>query len=416
MKRNLKAPQRVVITGAGNISPLGDSWQEVRENLLSQQNAVRYMTEWDIYPDLKTRLGAPIENFELPKHYKAKQKRSMGRVSQMAVLSTERALEQAGLLGDPILKSGDVGISYGSAAGSSKAGMEFFNLLANQSLEDITTTTYIRIMSHTAAVNIGVYFGVQGRMYTTSSACTAGSQGVGFAYEAIRAGTQKVMIAGGAEELSVTQAAVFDTIFAASTKNAAPETSPSPFDKNRDGLVLGEGATTLILESYEHAQARGAEILAEVIGFGTNTDGGHIVRPQQSTMQRVMELAMEDADISTDEIGFVSAHATATDQGDVFESHATYDVVGKKPINSLKSYTGHGLGACATFELWSCINMMNEGWFAPTLNLTEVDERCADMDYVKGEPREIKTDVFMTNNFAFGGINTSLIIRSARSM
>lgn len=416
MKQNLRAPQRVVITGAGNISPLGDSWQEVRENLLSQKNAVRYMTEWDIYPDLKTRLGAPIENFELPKHYKAKQKRSMGRVSQMAVLSTERALENAGLLDDPILKSGDVGISYGSAAGSSKAGMEFFNLLANQSLEDITTTTYIRIMSHTAAVNIGVYFGVQGRMYTTSSACTAGSQGVGFAYEAIRAGTQKIMIAGGAEELSVTQAAVFDTIFAASTKNDAPEMSPSPFDKNRDGLVLGEGATTFILESYDHAKARGAEILAEVIGFGTNTDGGHIVRPQQSTMQRVMELAMEDADISTDEIGFVSAHATATDQGDVFESHATYDVVGKKPINSLKSYTGHGLGACATFELWSCINMMNEGWFAPTLNLTQVDERCADMDYVKGEPREINTDVFMTNNFAFGGINTSLIIRSARSM
>lgn len=416
MKQNLKAPHRVVITGAGNISPLGESWQEVRESLLSQKNAVRYMHEWDQYPDLRTRLGAPIENFELPKHYRAKQKRSMGRVSQMAVLSTERALEHAGLLDDPILKSGDVGISYGSAAGSSKAGMEFFKLLAHQSLEDITTTTYIRIMSHTAAVNISVYFGTQGRMYTTSSACTAGSQGVGYAYEAIRSGTQKVMIAGGAEELSVTQAAVFDTIFAASLKNDAPETSPNPFDKNRDGLVLGEGATTFILESYEHAKARGAEILAEIIGFGTNTDGGHIVRPQQSTMKRVMELAMEDSGISTDEIGFVSAHATATDQGDVFESHATYDVVGKKPVNSLKSYTGHGLGACATFELWSCINMMNEGWFAPTLNLNQVDERCADLDYVKGEPREIKTDVFMTNNFAFGGINTSLIIRSAKSM
>jgi len=379
MKHNLKAPQRVVITGAGNISPLGNSWDEVKASFLSQKNAIRYMHEWDQYPDLRTRLGAPVDNFELPKHYRAKQKRSMGRVAQMAVLATERALDQAGLLEDPIIKSGDMGVSYGSATGSSKAGMEFFKLLDGQSIEDITTTTYIRLMSHTAAVNIGVYFGTQGRMYTTSSACTAGSQGIGYAYEAIRAGTQKLMIAGGAEELCVTQAAVFDTIFAASLKNDAT-------------------------------------ILAEIIGFGTNTDGGHIVRPRQATMQRVMELAMEDSGISSDEIGFVSAHATATDQGDVFESHATFDVVGKKPINSIKSYTGHGLGACGSFELWSSINMMQEGWIAPTLNLHEVDERCADLDYIKDEPREIKTKVFMTNNFAFGGINTSLIVRSGSAI
>lgn len=416
MKQNLKAPQRVVITGTGNISPLGNAWSEVRESFLSMKSAVRYMTEWDNQPELQTRLGAPVDNFELPAHYNARQKRSMGRVSKMAVLATEYALEQAGLLNDPILNSGEVGVAYGSAAGSTDAGIALFKVLDRKSMEDMNTTTYIRMMSHTAAVNISIYFGTQGRMYTATSACTAGSQGVGFAYEAIRAGQQKIMIAGGAEELSVTQAAVFDTIFATSTKNDAPETSPNPFDANRDGLVLGEGATTLILESYDHAKARGAEILAEVIGYGTNTDGGHIVRPTQATMQRVMELAMEDAGISTDEIGYVSAHATATDHGDVFESHATYDVVGKKPINSLKSYTGHGLGACGSFELWAGINMMDEGWFAPTLNLSEVDERCADLDYIMGEPREIKTEAFMTNNFAFGGINTSLIIRSGKTV
>jgi len=416
MKNNMSVPQRVVITGAGNVSPLGDSWQDVRENLLLKRNAIRYMSEWDEYPELKTRLGAPIEDFDVPKHYRAKQKRGMGRAARMAVVASERALEQAGLLGHPIIQSGETGISYGSAVGSGDAGMEFFKFLSEKSMEDLNTTTYIRMMSHTAAVNIGVFFGAQGRMYTTTSACTAGSQGVGFAYEAIRAGQQTVMIAGGAEELNVAQAAVFDTIMAASLKNDAPETSPSPFDINRDGLVLGEGATTLILESYDHAKARGAEILAEVIGFGTNTDGGQFVRPKQATMQRVMELAMEDSGISSDDVGYVSAHATATDQGDVFESHATYDVVGKKPINALKSYTGHGLGACASFELWAGINMMDEGWFAPTLNLTEVDERCADLDYIKDEPREIKTDVFMTNNFAFGGINTSLIIRSKNSI
>ncbi len=416
MNSKAKEPQRVVITGAGNISPLGNEWADVRQRLLERKSAVRYMHEWEQYSDLRTRLAAPIEGFELPKHYRAKQKRSMSRVAQMAVLSTEQALEQAGLLGDPILTSGHVGISYGSAAGSSAAGMELFKLLANQTVEDITTTTYIRMMSHTAAANIGVYFGTQGRMYTTSSACTAGSQGIGFAYEAIRAGQQTAMISGGAEELCVTQAAIFDTIFAASLKNDTPESSPNPFDSGRDGLVLGEGATTLILENYEHAKKRGAPILAEVIGYGTNTDGGHIVRPKQATMQRVMELAVEDSGISVDEIGFVSAHATATEQGDIFESHATYNVVGKKPINSLKSYTGHGLGACASFELWASINMMDEGWFAPTLNLTEVDERCADLDYIRDQPREIKTDVIMSNNFAFGGINTSLIVRSGKSL
>lgn len=412
MKNNLKEPQRVVITGAGNISPLGNDWNEVRERLLAKKSGVRYMTEWDQYQDLRTRLAAPVESFELPKHYRARQKRSMGRGAQMAVLATERALDQAGLLNDPLLTSGDLGISYGSATGSTAAGMEMFKLLAGQSIEDVTTTTYIRMMSHTAAVNISVVFGTQGRMYTTSSACTAGSQGVGYAYEAIRAGQQTAMITGGSEELCVSQAAIFDTIFAASLKNDAPKTSPSPFDRDRDGLVIGEGATTLILENYEHAKQRDADILAEVIGYGTNTDGGHIVRPTQATMQRVMELAMEDSGISSDDIGYVSAHATATDQGDIFESHATYDVVGRKPINSLKSYTGHGLGACGAFELWAGINMMNEGWFAPTLNLTNVDERCADLDYIMDEAREIKTKAFMSNNFAFGGINTSLIIRS----
>ena len=411
-----KLPQRVVITGAGNISPLGSDWSEVREGFLQQQNAVRYMTEWDQYEGLKTRLAAPIDDFELPKHYRAKQKRSMGRVAKMAVRATEKALEQAGLLGDPILKSGDVGVSYGSATGNSQAGMELFRLLSDNSIEEVNTTSYIRMMAHTAAVNIGVFFGTQGRMYTTSSACTAGSQGVGYAYEAIRSGQQTAMIAGGAEELCVTQAAIFDTIFAASCKNEDPKSSPSPFDTNRDGLVLGEGATTLILESYDHAIARGAPILAEIVGFATNTDGGHVVRPKQATMQKVMELAVKDAGVSPDDIGFVSAHATATDQGDVFESHATYNVLGNKPVNSIKSYTGHGLGACGGFELWSSINMMNEGWVAPTLNLTSIDERCADLDYIMGEPRELKADLFMTNNFAFGGINTSLIIRSAKNI
>ena len=406
-----RQPQRVVITGAGNISSMGNDWESVKVSFLAKESKVQYMHDWDQYPELKTRLAAPITDFELPDNYRLKKKRSMGRVAQMAVRATELALKDAGLFGEDVITNGDTGVSFGSATGSSAAALEFFSMLENHSMERINTTTYIRMMAHTAAVNIGVYFGTKGRVYTTSSACTAGSQGVGYAYETIQAGKQKVMIAGGAEELCPTQAAVFDTIFSASVKNDTPHLSPQPFDKNRDGLVLGEGASALIIESYDHAKQRGANILAEIIGYGTNSDGSHIMRPNQATMETVMQMSLQDAGISPDEIGHVCAHATATEYGDIAESHATLNTVGRKPINALKSYTGHSLGACGAFELWSSIMMMNEGWFAPTLNLESVDERCADTDYIRDDIRKINTDTIMSNNFAFGGINTSLIVR-----
>ncbi len=403
--------QRVVVTGVGNISALGNDWQQVRQSLQQQQNAVCFMDDWQQYEQMNTRLAAPVIDFVMPDSYRTKQKRSMGRVAQMAVRATEVALEDAGLLGSELIKSGQIGIAYGSATGSSAAALEFFSLLENQSMDRINSSTYIRMMSHTAAVNIGVYFGTQGRMYTTSSACTAGSQGIGYAFEAIRSGQQQLMIAGGAEELCPTQAAVFDTIFAASTVNDTPQKSPRPFDQQRDGLVLGEGACTLILESYQHAQERGVPILAEIIGFGTNMDGSHLVRPRQATMAKVMQLSLEDAGIHIDEIGYVSAHGTATEHGDIAESQATAEVLGKKPISSLKSYTGHTLGACGAFEAWASIMMMREGWFAPTLNLEDVDSRCGDLKYIQGDCQQLETDVIMSNNFAFGGVNTSLLIR-----
>jgi 3-oxoacyl-[acyl-carrier-protein] synthase II len=285
-------------------------------------------------------------------------------------------------------------------------------LLEDQSMARMTSTTYLRMMSHTAAVNISVFFGTTGRMYTTSSACTAGSQGIGYAYEAIRSGQQTIMIAGGAEELCPTQAAVFDVVYATSTHNNQPKEFPRPFDTDRDGLVLGEGACTLILESLDSAEARGAKILAEVIGFATNTDGAHIVKPQQSTMEVVMHQALKDADLSADAIGYISAHGTATKHGDIAESQATENVMGSNTaFSSLKSYIGHSLGACGAIEAWVSIMMMNEGWFAPTLNLDNIDPACGQLDYIRDSVREIKTDYIMSNNFAFGGINTSLIFK-----
>ncbi len=403
--------RRVVITGAGVVSSLGDDWEQVKARFQANQSGVCFMEDWQKYDGLGTYLAAPIHDFALPEHYTKKKKRSMGRVAQLGVLATERALSDANLLNDPVIKSHATGVAYGSATGSSEAALEFAPMLENHSTSRINSSTYLRMMSHTAAVNVSVYFGTQGRMYTTSSACTAGSQAIGYAFDAIRFGQQDVMIAGGAEELCPSQAAVFDTLFAASTRNATPEATPRPFDRDRDGLVLGEGACTLILESYEHAKARGATILAEVVGYATNTDGAHLVKPNLETVKRVMADALNDAGVDAGQIGYVSAHGTATAHGDINESRATYEVLGEKPISSLKSFTGHTLGACGSFEVWATVNMMNEGWFAPTLNLDNIDPECAPLDYIQHAGREIQTDYFMSNNLAFGGINTSLIIK-----
>ncbi|MNI44567.1 3-oxoacyl-[acyl-carrier-protein] synthase 2 [compost metagenome] len=282
--------------------------------------------------------------------------------------------------------------------------------------DGISATTYLKMMSHTAPVNIGVFFGLSGRVYTTSSACTSGSQGVGAGYEAIRSGKQTVMVAGGAEQLDATAAAVFDTLFATSTRNDAPHTTPRPFDAGRDGLVLGEGACTLILEDLEHAQARGATILAEIVGYGTNSDGQHVTQPSADTMAQAMRLALEDAGLQPAQIDYVNAHGTATDHGDIAETQATAQVFGSRvPISSLKSYVGHMLGGCGAFEAWMSIEMMRAGWFAPTLNLVEVDPRCGQLDFITGQGRELQAEYVMSNNFAFGGINTSLVFRRWRA-
>jgi 3-oxoacyl-[acyl-carrier-protein] synthase II len=404
--------RRVVVTGIAGISPLGNDWAAIRARLGGYRNAVTRMTEWADYDGLNTQLGAPAAEFSLSDHYTRKTMRSMGRVALMATRASDLALEDAGLLNDPLLKSGRLGIAYGSSAGTTKAIGDFGRMIEERTTKGINATTYIKMMAHTAPVNIGVFFGITGRVITTSSACTSGSQGIGYAYEAIRSGRQLAMIAGGAEELCPTEAAVFDTLFATSVRNDAPHTTPSPFDAGRDGLVIGEGAGTLILEEFEHAKARGASIHAEIVGFGTNSDGCHVTQPNSETMKIAMELALDDAGLPPSAIGYVNAHGTGTQHGDIAESHATSQVFGARiPISSLKSYMGHTLGACGALEAWASIEMMHENWFAPTLNLKQLDPQCAELDYIVDAGREIQCEYVMSNNFAFGGINTSLIFR-----
>lgn len=404
--------RRVVVTGMAGISPLGNDWDSVREHLGSYRNAVVRIAEWADYEGLQAQIGAPAAPFELSPGYNRKTTRSMGRVALMATRATELALIDAGLLDHEVLKSGQLGIAYGSSAGTPRAIGDFGKMIENKSTKGINATTYLKMMAHTAPVNIGVFFGVTGRIITTSSACTSGSQGIGYAYEAIRDGRQIAMIAGGAEELSATEAAVFDTLFATSVRNDAGHTTPQPFDAERDGLVIGEGAGTLILEELGHAEARGARVYAEIVGFGTNSDGSHVTQPQLATMKIAMELALRDAALVPEAIGYVNAHGTGTPQGDIAESHATRDVFGEgMPISSLKSYMGHTLGACGALEAWISIGMLREGWFAPTVNLRTVDPLCAPLDYIVDVGRQLDCEHVMSNNFAFGGINTSLIFR-----
>jgi 3-oxoacyl-[acyl-carrier-protein] synthase II len=404
--------RRVVVTGMAGISPIGNDWATVRERLGQYRNAVVRMEDWLDYEGLNTKLGAPAAPFELGERYHRKAIRSMGRVALMATRASELALADAGLLEHALLKSGDMGVSFGSSAGTPSAIGDFGRMMEERTTKGINATTYIKMMAHTAPVNIGVFFGLTGRVITTSSACTSGSQGIGYAYEAIRAGKQLAMVAGGAEELDATEAAVFDTLFATSTRNDAGHTTPRPFDAGRDGLVIGEGAGCLILEELEHAQSRGAAIYAELVGFGTNSDGCHVTQPNADTMQKAMQLALRDAGLQPSDIGYINAHGTGTQQGDVAESQATLQVFGRAtPISSLKSYMGHTLGACGALEAWISIEMMREGWFAPTINLEQIDPECAPLDYIVDQGRALQCEYVMSNNFAFGGINTSLIFK-----
>jgi 3-oxoacyl-[acyl-carrier-protein] synthase II len=403
--------RRVVVTGMGGLCGLGTSWPEILVGLRARQNAIRTMPEWDRHKDMNTRLAGPIE-FTAPSHWTRKQLRSMGRVSQLAVRAAELAVADAGLTGDPVISSGATGVASGSSTGSTADISNFAAMILHADSSGLNANSYVRMMPHTTAANVGIFFGAKGRIIPTSSACTSGSQGIGYAYEAIKFGRQDLMIAGGAEELCPTEAMAFDTLYATSQRNDQPKTTPRPYDRDRDGLVVGEGGGMMILEELEHAQRRGARIHAELVGFASNSDGVHVTKPEESTMRVVMELALKDAGISPDVIGYVNGHGTATEHGDIAETRATSALFGSRmPLSSQKSYLGHTLGACGALEAWFSIEMMRAGWFAPTLNLDNIDPRCGDLDYITGEGRALQTDYVMNNNFAFGGVNTSMVFK-----
>lgn len=403
--------RRVVVTGIGIVSPLGCDLTEAASRLRANAHGIAAMPEWGEIGHLAPRVAAPVvvpKALEVP--FKAA--RTMGRVAQLATVATTIAVRDAGLGADE-LTDGTVGLAYGSTNGSSTANEEWVRkLVAQNSFLGMTSTTYLKFMSNTTAVNLATHFGIRGRVTCTSAACVSATQAIGHGFETIGAGLAEVMVCGGAEELHFSHAAVFDMLHAASKAfNATPELTPRPFDQARDGLVVGEGAGTLVLEDYERATRLGKRIYAEIIGFGTNCDGTHVTNPSRDGMRGAMELALASARCGPETIDYVNAHATGTSVGDIAESQATYAVFGDRvPVSSLKGSLGHTLGACGALELAFSIAMLRDGWIAPTRNLEVVGEHCAPLDYVMGESRTAKLGRVMCNKFAFGGINTSLVV------
>jgi 3-oxoacyl-[acyl-carrier-protein] synthase II len=402
---------RVVITGTGVLSPIGNTVAESVKSLKEGRSGVRFMPEWSFLADLHGRLGATVEGFDAKSEFDRKARRTMGRVAHLAVAASRQAVERSGIAAE-VLASPRTGVAFGSTSGSGSETEAFCRPVAfEHTMRGLESNGYFRFMTHTAAVNVAYFFKVKGRVVPTCTACTSGSQGIGTGYEMIKGGIADVVLAGGAEEMHYMNAATFDLLMATSTHfNDRPSESPRPFDRKRDGLVVGEGAGACVLESLEHARSRGATILAEVLGYASNCDGAHLTQPDQGGMERVMRLALADAELTPDAIDYVNAHGTGTEVGDIAETQATRAVFERRvPISSLKGFVGHTLGACGALEVAWCVAMMEDGFLAPCKNLDEVDPRCGDLDYVR-EPRELAPKRIMTNNFAFGGINTSIVL------
>ena len=402
--------RRVVVTGMGLYSPIGNSPAEVMGSLHKGVSGIRRMPEWKEIKSLHTGVAGlclGVDEALIPRKYR----RSMGRVAVLAALSALDAIRDSGL-GEEQVASPRCGVSFGSTAGSSTAQEEFLRkVLTTSSLHGLQSSIYTKFMSHTCAANLVIMLQSKGPVIASCTACVSGSQGIGFGYEAVRCGRADIMVAGGAEEMHFMDAGIFDIMHATSTKyNDEPDKTPRPFDAQRDGLVVGEGSGCLVLEEFEHARKRGANIHAEVAGYGTNADGSHITSPSAEGMAGAMLLALEDAGLSPDRVGHINAHATATEAGDIAESIAVHSVFGDRvPVSAFKGYMGHTLGGCGAIESIITILMMRNGFMAPTRNLESPEPRCAPIWHVRDTVMEKKFAVGMNNNFALGGVNTSLI-------
>ena len=403
--------KRVVITGMGAVSPFGKGVDILIESLLEGKSGIMRVAELTEIKGLRSWVAGlvhAVESKEIPRKYR----RTMSNMSVYATLASQEALEQAGLGADHC-SNGQMGVVIGSTVGSTQAIQEFFeNFLSQHSLEQMKSTIFFKIMNHSCAANVSQVLGITGRTLSPSAACSTSCQAVGYGYEQIAFGKQQFMLCGGADEFHPLTSGTFDVLNAASIHfNDQPHRTPRPFDRDRDGVVCSEGSGILLLESLDSAQDRGADILAEVIGFATVSDPSSIANPDGASIERCMQLALNDAGLHARQIDYVNAHATATIQGDPTESQAIYRLFGSHtPVSSFKGHLGHALAASGSLELIVMIEMLKRACLIPTLNLDNIDASCANIQHVQAnETSGVKTAI--KNSFALGGVNSSLIIR-----
>lgn len=402
------AERRVVVTGVGLVSPLGSDPDRVFDAVLAGASGVQAIPGFAEVADLGVRIGGPVSGFE-PQRIPRKFRRSMSRMSQYATAAAADAVAMAGLP-EAVLQSGRTAVVAGSTTGSPDAMEAFFReYIGTGSIRGVSGTAFLRVMSHTVPAHLALVFGINGPVHTPACACAISNQAVGMGLDLLRLGRADVALCGGADELSVLGAATFDLVGAASRGWVDdPTARPAPFDRSRDGVVVAEGASMVVLETLAHARARGAPVLGEVLGYGESCDATHMSSPEPEGMVLAMRRALADADLPPAAIGYVNAHATGTPVGDAAEAQATAAVFGDRvPVSSAKGHFGHTLAACGGIELILSLWALSRGILPPTRNLRDPD--------VEGllllrEPLARRVDRVVSNNFAFGGINASLVV------
>ncbi|BDG60610.1 beta-ketoacyl-ACP synthase II [Caldinitratiruptor microaerophilus] len=405
---------RVVITGMGAVTPLGTGVEAFREGLFSGRSGVGPITRFDA-SGLETRIGAEVRDFNPLDFIDRKEARRMDRFVQFAIAAAQMALADAGLDLDHVDRD-RAGVYMGSGIGGMETLSEQFAVLFEKGPGRVSPFLIPMMIANMAAGQLAIQFGLRGPNMTTVTACSSSNHAIGEAFHALREGKADVMLAGGSEAAFVPIAlAGFSSMKALSTRNDEPERASRPFDRLRDGFVMGEGAGILVLETLDHAQRRGARILAEVLGYGTSADAHHIVQPPDSGEggARSMRLALEDAGLVPEQVDYINAHGTSTPQGDVAETRAIKSVFGEHArrlaVSSTKSMHGHLLGAAGAVELIACVLAIRDQVLPPTINQEEPDPEC-DLDYVPNRARPGRVDVALSNSFGFGGQNATVIV------
>jgi 3-oxoacyl-[acyl-carrier-protein] synthase II len=411
------ARRRVAITGIGCVMPLGTGVEAMWSGLRAEQSVVRAGTRFDT-SIFRSQCAAEVDGFDAEQYLDPRRVKRLDRFGQFSVVSSKLALEDAGL--DLAREDRErVGAMMGTALGGVGYAEEQAARFIQGGLRAVDATLALAVFGGSSSCNIAIEFGVSGPNVTNAMSCASGTIAIGEAFRQVRDGYADIMIAGGSEApLATLCFGAFALIRAMSTRNDDPARASRPFDKDRDGFVMGEGAAVLILEEWEHARARGARIYAELAGFGTTNDAHHMTAPLPGGAQaaRCIRQALADADVTPAQVSYINAHGSSTPLNDPTETAAIRAAFGahadRIPVSSTKGYYGHALGASGAFEAAISALVLQRGWIPPTLNLDAPDEGC-DLDYVPHHGRDLDADVVLSNSFGFGGINASLVLKRA---